>query len=297
MRIVRRSTLVFTAALAVILGGGLAVIGAKATPVGAWLGLAAPAVIAWVSLRRPLRRWRVAHRPMPPGAREWLARHVPLYAVLEDEARERFERDVRFVLDEWTFEPVADADVRPEHRLGVAAGAALLLHGRPDWELPARHTVLFYPGSFDEDYLPTDRATFDGMAHEQGPVIVAVDAVEASWADPTDGSNVVLHELAHLLDYLNSAADGVPALLDPASLDAWQRLVRREIQAARLGKSLLRRYAGTNAAEFFAVAVENFFERPDLLRRRHAELYEALVAFFALDPDVRKGEASMADGE
>lgn len=299
MRIVRTSSLVFQAMLAVILGGAGVVIGMEATPLGAWLGLVPPVVIAWVGLRRPLRRWRVAQRRMPEAWRAWLAQHVPLYAALDTEGRRRFERDVRFVLDEWRFEPVGAVTVTDEHRLGVAAGAALLLHGRPDWELPIEHTVLFYPGSFDEDYLPTDRASFDGMAHEQGPVIVSTQAVEESWADPGDGSNVVLHELAHLLDYANTSADGVPALLDPASIDPWQKLVRREMQAARLGKSLLRSYAATNPAEFFAVAVENFFERPALLKKRHPELYDALVAFFNLElnGDVEARSPVDASGE
>lgn len=283
MQILRRSNFVFHLVLAGMLGGAAAVVGAKATPVGAWLGLVPPLVVAWATLRRPLRRWRVARQPLPAAWRAWLEAHVPLYAGLPPEGRARFERDVRFILDEWTFEPVG-VEVDDGHRLGVAAGAALLLHGRPDWELPARHTVLFYPSTFDEDYLGSDRAAFDGMAHEQGPVIVAAQAVEDGWANPFDGSNVVLHELAHLLDYLNASADGIPALVDPGSVDAWRRLVRREMQAARLGKSLLRSYAATNPAEFFAVAVENFFERPALLRRRHPELFDALVAFFALDP-------------
>jgi hypothetical protein len=43
-------------------------------------------------------------------------------------------------------------------------------------------------------------------------------------------------------------------------------------------------YAVTNEAEFFAVAVEAFFERPRLLQRYHAKLYTALVEFFAQDP-------------
>jgi len=32
------------------------------------------------------------------------------------------------------------------------------------------------------------------------------------------------------------------------------------------------------------VAVENFFEKPGALADRHSELYEALSAFFNLDP-------------
>jgi Mlc titration factor MtfA (ptsG expression regulator) len=47
---------------------------------------------------------------------------------------------------------------------------------------------------------------------------------------------------------------------------------------------MLRRYAATNPAEFFAVATEVFFERPDDLSRRHPELFETLVALYHLDP-------------
>ena len=169
-------------------------------------------------------------------------------------------------------------------RLGVGAGAALLLHGRPDWELPVRRTILFYPDRFDQDYTDSDYAAYDGMVHAQGPVILSAAAVEKDWALPGSGHNVVLHELAHLFDFEQGGAEGTPSLMDPASAAAWRALVRREIRRVRLGTSLLRGYAASNPAEFFAVAVENFFDRPVALHRRHPHLFNALKAFFNLDP-------------
>ncbi|MDX1548092.1 MAG: zinc-dependent peptidase, partial [Rhodothermales bacterium] len=109
-------------------------------------------------------------------------------------------------------------------------------------------------------------------------------AVMEDWAAPGTGHNVVLHEIAHLFDFDDAYAEGIPSLMDPKSAEAWSRLVRREMRRVRLGKSLLRRYAATNPAEFFAVAVENFFDRPDALKQRHPHLFDALVAFFNLDP-------------
>ena len=284
MRIARPSTLGFYAVLALILGGAAAAIGWRVDGLGPWLGLVPPLVLAWYALRRPLRRWRLARRPFPQAWRAWLERRVPLYDRLDAEGKARFERDVRFFLEERPFEGVQEVEVTDELRLGVAAGAALLLHGRPDWELPPRNTILFYPDRFDEDYYDTDAAAYDGMAHAQGPVILSRRAVEESWDDPGDGDNVVLHELAHLFDFDSAFADGAPSLMDPASAAAWAKLVRREMRRARVGKSVLRRYAATDPAELFAVAVENFFERPEVLSRRHRELFDALVAFFNLDP-------------
>lgn len=297
MRIARTSSLGFYVLLAVILGGAAAAIGWRVDGLGAWLGALPPLVLGWYALRRPLRRWRLARRPFPQAWRSWLEAHVPLYARLGADGKARFERDVRFFLEERTFEGVQDVEVTDALRLGVAAGAALLLHGRPDWELPGRSTILFYPDRFDDDYYDTEDAAYDGMAHAQGPVILSRRAVEESWADPGDGSNVVLHELAHLFDFKSTFADGAPSLMDPASAAAWEKLVRREMRRARVGKSVLRRYAATDPAELFAVAVENFFERPEVLRRRHPELFGALVAFFNLDPRSDRSNGTAPQGE
>ena len=291
MHIARPSTLGFYALLALILGGGVAVIGGRVEGLSPWLGVLPVLVIGWLAFKKPLRRWRLARRPFPEAWRTWLEGHVPLYAHSDTDGRARFEQDVRFFLEERTFEGIQGVEVTDVLRLSVAAGAALLLHGRPGWELPGQSTILFYPDRFDDDYYDTEDAAYDGMAHAQGPVILSRRAVEESWAYAGDGSNVVLHELAHLFDFENAFADGTPSLLAPGSAAAWEKLVKQEMRRARIGKSLLRRYAATNPAELFAVAVENFFERPDALRRRHRALFDALVAFFNLDPRLGEGAA------
>jgi Mlc titration factor MtfA (ptsG expression regulator) len=171
-----------------------------------------------------------------------------------------------------------------------------MLHGRPDWELPRGRTFLFDPGEFDEEYeldpasnpVPSE-AVYDGMAHPQGPVILSAPAVEAGWRR-ADGYNVVLHELAHLFDFGTDGAHGLPSLMDPASTEAWQALVREEMRKAEVGRSVLRRYASAAPAELFAVAVEQFFERPVRLRRHHPRLFDALTELFRLDPRPPDGE-------
>jgi len=283
MQIARRSSILTTVFLAVLLGGAVAFIGVRGTTLGAWIGIVPAILVLGFGIRGPLRRWRVARQKLPPGATTWL-RRLPLYNRLSPDARERFDRDLKFVLDEYTFEGVQGAAVTDEHRLSVAAAVALLLHGRPDWELPGTKSVLLYPDRFDDDYYGGDYADYDGMAHEQGPIILSAPAVEDAWRDAGDGDNVILHELAHLFDFDNEGPDGVPSLVDPASAETWQDLVRREMRRVRLGRSILRPYAAEAPSEFFAVAVESFFEEPDRMARRHSELFRALCAFFHLDP-------------
>lgn len=299
MRIARRSSLVTTGLLALVLGGATALAGHEVTSIGPVLGLVPVLIVMAVGLRRPWRRWRLAQTNLTSERRQWLAAHIPLYQQL-DEGRARFERDVQFVLDEYSFEGVQGVSVTEELRLSVAAGIAVLLHGRPSWELPGSQSVLFYPGRFDETYHENMKASYDGMAHQQGPLIFTVSAVTASWDDPEDGSNVVLHELAHLFDFDNEGADGVPSLVSPASAPDWQALVRDEMQKVRHGRSLLRPYAAEAPSEFFAVAVEHFFEQPEPMARHHEALFRALAAFFRVDPrtgDVLDSVSGLLEGE
>ncbi len=284
MQVVSRSFIAYRLALAFILGISVGLIGVLATPIGWIPGVVVLVVVLGLSARKPLRRMRALARTLPPEAHEWLERRLPFYLRLDSAARRRFQNDMKIVLDEWTYEGVGGVKVTGEMKVGVAAGAALLLHGRPDWELPRHQTILFYPDRFDLDYLHDAEAEFDGMAHQQGPIILSSVALRKSWDDPADGDNVVLHELAHLLDYENEFADGVPSLVDPGSTVAWRDLVRREMWRIRHRRSMLRGYGATNPAEFFAVAVENFFERPALMAERHLQLYSALKALFNLDP-------------
>lgn len=276
--------MITTGLLALIIGGGVGVVGHEATSVGPVLGLVPTVLVFLIGLRRPWRRWRLAQSEFPETHRRWLRAHVPLYRKLGGSDRERFVRDVQFVLGEYSFEGVQDVEVTDPLRLSVAAGIALILHGRPTWELPGSRSILFYPERFDETYHGTMTASYDGMAHQQGPIILTVSAVEYSWRDPGDGDNVVLHELAHLFDFDNEGADGVPSLVNPGSARDWQALVREEMRRVERGQSLLRPYAAEAPSEFFAVAVEHFFEQPGPLARHHEELFRALVSFFRVDP-------------
>ena len=48
--------------------------------------------------------------------------------------------------------------------------------------------------------------------------------------------------------------------------------------------TVLDTYGATNPAEFFAVATETFFERPNELRAGHPRLYAELERFYCQDP-------------
>ena len=119
-------------------------------------------------------------------------------------------------------------------------------------------------------------------------LVLAWDAALHGARDPSDGSNVVIHELAHKIDVLDGRADGTPPLPSRDARRAWAKafepafLAHRE-RAERGEPSLLSDYAITNEAEYFAVATEMFFERPRALADELPEVYDQLKDFFRLD--------------
>ncbi|MEJ2744082.1 MAG: zinc-dependent peptidase [bacterium] len=289
MRIIARADiLLHTACAALLIFGIVALSIASLHP--AWGLLAAPAVAVYaaLALRQPIRRKRLTRHPMQASWRNALLREVRFYRNLDPTGRERFERNVRYFLAEQKIEGVAGVKITDEIRLLIAAGAAVLLHGQPEWEFPRRHTILVYPGGgFDDKFRCSRRGPFLGRTYGQGPVIIALDALIDGWRVPS-GNNVALHEFAHLLDMHGARADGIPRMLNPAAAGAWLALVHREMMKVETHHSLLRAYAAENEAEFFAVAVEYFFDRPVELKKRHAELYAALAQFFNQDPASRQ---------
>jgi len=47
---------------------------------------------------------------------------------------------------------------------------------------------------------------------------------------------------------------------------------------------MMRKYGATNEAEFFAVATESFFEKPERMLENAPELYELLKLYYGFDP-------------
>ena len=184
-------------------------------------------------------------------------------------------------------------------RLTIAAQAALLVLGL-DFEcyhdvrsiiVTPTTRVLTHPRPGPARGTVTD-APFPviGQAHDRrGPIIIAWDAVRRDTRLPTRGHNVVFHEFAHKLDMLDGIVDGTPPLPDQATVDQWVAVCTAEYEALRAGTAgpLLRPYAGTNPAEFFAVATEVFFVQPVELQAEKPDLYAVLSGFYRQDPAAR----------
>ena len=128
-----------------------------------------------------------------------------------------------------------------------------------------------------------------GEAMHGGPVMLAWRDVADAGESAGEGYNVVVHEFVHVLDMHDGVPNGVPALPDRASRDAWIGVLTAEYDAfcARINAgedTPLDPYAAEAPEEFFAVASEAFFVAPQDFRVEHPRLYELLRGFFKQDP-------------
>lgn len=255
--------------------------------------------MSWLTRRR---RRKLLDGPIPERWRDILARDVPCVRSLSDDERTALLRLTQVFLDEKSFEGAGGFEVTEEVRVTIAAQACLLLLGRSAdiceaSVFPGLQSVIVYPSEFVarlEEYQP-DGTVFDGPEERygeswaQGAVVLSWDDVKAGISDPADGENVVLHEFAHQLDEETGESNGVPLLSSPEDYAEWARVMTREFdefveKVDRNRRVLLDHYAAEDPAEFFAVATEFFFERPNALRTRHPDLYRQFTAFYKQDP-------------
>jgi MtfA peptidase len=237
----------------------------------------------------------------PTSSDQWpilLAQHVPFYRRLSPPRRAALTRQVQAFLAEKEFWGSRNLAVTPEMKVVVAAYACLLVLERPDLGLfPRTREVILYPSQFGEiiEAIGPDGRRYDidlskiGETWRGGPVLLAWDSVGGPCADSDDGHNTVLHEFAHVLDYLDGAADGAPPLETDDRRAAWKRIMTDEYQTLiaadlRGRRTFFDPYGAKNPAEFFAVVTEHFFEQPRRFRKNHRELYALLKSFYRQDP-------------
>jgi Mlc titration factor MtfA (ptsG expression regulator) len=243
------------------------------------------------------RRKKIATRPFPDEWRAILGRNVPFYARLPQPDQEELQRHILVFLAEKRLEGCGGLTMNDEIRVTIAAHACvLLLHRKTDY-YPGLKSILVYPSAYIVANAPHFVAGMIlegddvrlGESWHRGSVALSWDDVRRSAADVHDGQNVVFHEFAHQLDSSGGKGDSTPVLQSRSSFVAWARALREDFRNfrrdLRYGRSeVLDEYGATNAAEFFAVATESFFERPKDLQRVYPRLYEELKRFYQQDP-------------
>ncbi len=222
--------------------------------------------------------------PIAESSRQILAQQVPFYQQLDETKKKEFENRVQHFLSQVRITGVNTVTEELDKVL-IAASAVIPIFNFPGWEYVQLHEVLLYPDSFNHDFEQegSERNVL-GMVGN-GPLnhvmILSQRQLREAFTNKTGKDNMAIHEFVHLVDKTDGEIDGVPAfILERKYIQPWLQLMQHEIKQIEENKSDINVYGATNQAEFFAVVSEYFFERPELLKENHPELYGLLEKIF-----------------
>lgn len=216
--------------------------------------------------------------------RFWFERHIPFYKKLSKKDRRTFEDRVGLFLSEIRITETGKELPEKETCFFVASSAVIAYWGLPYWNYGDLTEVLVYPENYHEDGTVHRSGNKQGQVHHGGlmntTMILSQRALEHWFSNETDKKNVGVHEFLHLIDKHDGEIDGLPHDMDDDDEKIWMQLAEIEIAKIKKGKSKINPYGGTNYAEFFAVTVESFKERPELFKKQHPRLYEVFEDYF-----------------
>lgn len=257
------------------------------------LPLLAMLVLFWpsITLRRALSR------PFPARNSAILARYIPNWRNMPVPLQLQLKRLVKQFLHEKKFVGCDGLQVTEEMRVAIAGMACMLILNRKSGVYSALRHVLVYPSAF---FVPRTEfgvggvvthasQTLAGESWNDGRVVLAWDHVQQAAQDLSHRHNVVWHEFAHQLDSETGHTNGAPRLPGKKAYQHWSVLMAREYEqlqsaAAMELETVLDHYGATNPAEFFAVATETFFGRPQELAWQHPQLFDLLQTYYKVDP-------------
>jgi Mlc titration factor MtfA (ptsG expression regulator) len=232
----------------------------------------------------------VMSAPLSEADRALLKEYVPFYNELESKKQYEFESRLQHFLSTTRITGVGTEVERLDEIL-IATSAIIPIFGFKDWEYMNLNEVLLYPDSFNERFEQSgDERTTLGVVGDgpyQNLMILSRHELRQGFMNQTGKNNTAIHEFVHLIDKTDGAVDGIPEVLASKQyILPWLRLMQENIQEIVKNKSDINPYGATNQAEFFAVVSEYFFERPDLLEKKHPDLYELLSKVFRQQPKV-----------
>lgn len=213
-----------------------------------------------------------------------LVKNIKFYNRLDNKGKYKFEYRVEDFITSHKFTGV-NTEVNETDIILIAASAIIPVFAFPDWEYNTLMEIFVFPDNFNEDFQTNSTDSYFrglvGFGFLEGKLLISRTALYEGFYDYSDKRNTCLHEFIHLIDKSDGSVDGVPKdLLESKYYVPWMILMKREMDKIKMGKSDIHPYATKNAAEFFAVIAEYFFERPDDFKIEHPELFRVMNKIF-----------------
>jgi len=237
-----------------------------------------------------LRRREIAKQRLTDDQRFQLANDFPLFLKLPHQLQDNLEGLIHVFIAEKAFEPCGGLEeVTPHMQRVIAAQACILLLKKPHNLYPKLRTIRLYPEAYVAIGENGEESVRLGESWTTGSVVLSWASVISGGRNPNDGHNVTIHEFSHQLDQADGAGDGVPMLETRGCYHQWANTMKPEFdtlvkRSQKNKRSVMDDYGAENPAEFFAVATETFYEKPNQLKKKHPELYTLFTKYYGVNP-------------
>lgn len=224
--------------------------------------------------------FRLFHGPV---FHRFLNHKYPYYTRLTWPQKLKFLRLVRDHYEYFEFIPRDNVNLTRAMKAIICCGASQVVFGLPAESLTYFEKIIVYSDYYNSKY------THKVHKGEVNPgfrlIVFSWRGVKEGMDRPDDGLNLMLHEFAHALWLEHKLMQHQYTVLDEDLIAKFEQLALDEMHALRAHEHhFLRRYAFENIEEFFAVTVENFFERPEKFSEQLPHLYSILAKILKQDP-------------
>ncbi len=219
------------------------------------------------------------------------------YKNLNESEKEKIEHSILRFIHTKHFEGVK-LEVTEEMQIIIAFYACLLLlhietencYDNLSTIIIYDHPVFIHKVQDNGGIYSKEQFLIDGQSANDTVIIIWHDAKREVYHPRKD--NVIVHEFAHEIDFMDGEIDGVPPM-ERSKYHEWTNVLYKEFGALQKiavknrdwgDYKFIGEYAATNEAEFFAIISERFFESPKSLKEKFPDLYNELKSFYKTDP-------------
>jgi len=217
-----------------------------------------------------------------PLIRQVLGRNHLYFIHLRTDRQDQFFRKVTDNFRYFKFVGLG-TKLSDRQKIIIAAAAAQLVLFLPDEALSYFTKIIVYPDFY--------HSRITGRMHkgEVNPgmrvIVFSKRGIIEGNKIRNDGINLLHHEFAHALWLEHKLVGHQYTVLSEQLMEEFETYAVSEIEAIQnVDDHFFRAYAFANLAEFFAVAVENFFERPKEFQQHQQQLFDILVALLKQNP-------------
>ena len=235
-------------------------------------------------IKRNFKRFLI-QRNLQQEYKPFLTQYFTFYNSLDEKNKHLFERRVQRFIDLKEFIPRGGLkEVTPEMKTMIAATAIQITFGYPKIYFLHFWRILIYPGNY---YSTITHKYHKGEVNVRGIIVLSWESFKEGFMDNKDGRNLGFHEMAHALRLTNIVQNEEYDFYDRQIMTDFENEANNEIFKILNSPrevSMFRDYSASNLHEFFAVAIENFFEKPGEFKNYNIKLYNLLTMILKIDP-------------